>query len=974
MFAAEYQGGTHVEVLGTQGQNPLAQWKVSGPQKGIQKVYDKALKGYVFVASGGCRLALPRDERAALGLTQPHLLLQLEVGVGVPFSLELGLTDAGGTRRRVILSSSFSELKSTPLHCQVPFAAVPRELWLNLVLPLADLAAVLFRPGGPGGGGGGGGGGGTGAAGGGGGAATAFRSLDSLQLAGTCRLRRIATLRDMPQMLDGPDGPLTDAGHHRLPLGSSPDDAAPSLLASGGLSAQSSDGHIGLQTAPSGGSFTPHPPSEGPAHGSPARHSTPLGRAGAAAAAGSAPGSPHAAGHSQGEPHLPSRLGRAPGAGGNVQSPSPTPPQQQRQQQASEAAGPGSGYETNSSKLPRVNGVMSADDSNGGDMSPFGSRRAASANTVVRYGTPAGAPSGGADAAAAGIGPGSAAPVAAGAANGSSGGSGAPRSPPWPRSVMGKRAQSGPARISTETIAQGLGETSAPHDTPTSPSLAPRAARRYHASNLPPTISEHEAMPPQPPGSGSSGGGAGSGGGGGHSLSTPGCRSPNRSPTRARPPAAAAAPPPSTSGHGTAPASPSLPLLRPLRHDASAAGGGGGSAGAALREPQSPIAGPGGGGSGGAIAQLSSLLMVRGGVDASIDFASAHQSVVLETVPGSPSIMSTLHRVNSLRAHRYGGGGSGGNACGAASGASGDLSSDSDDGGGGASASAAGSPGAGAGVHEPLPVNVPRIRTRVSAAAAAAGGSGGGGGKPTSGAQPGAHSSGTPQARKAQGNGSDAVDTLTRGAKAGAAGGRVSPANTPTKAAGRSTPTGVRDTDVDAAVAATAPAGGSGGDSHRRHHAPVREATFSGFAAVGGAGDGGAAAAADGDAGIHPWDPLLDEEALLAGHMGDVVSYDDWGRVDERPTPPQLLNAHRAFTPPVVPASRSTRPGAGRRGRRRQRGAGTQVLRVGNGSSPGGSAGVVAPAGSEAMLDLVYDPVLNCYYDGATGQYYELKT
>ncbi len=174
----------------------------------------------MFVCSAGCKLALPRDERSALGLTQPHLLLQLQIGtvgrgrVGVggskgglawvpdhclqagaqlttpsmasgtivapslgqqgmlrgcqagcvllaslvvtvpshgwphapgwpqksqrsvarycsslctvslvlqggPFSLELGWTDAGGTRRRILLSSSFSELKTTLLHCQV---------------------------------------------------------------------------------------------------------------------------------------------------------------------------------------------------------------------------------------------------------------------------------------------------------------------------------------------------------------------------------------------------------------------------------------------------------------------------------------------------------------------------------------------------------------------------------------------------------------------------------------------------------------------------------------------------------------------------------------------------------------------------------------------------------------------------------------------------------------------------------------
>lgn len=41
----------------------------------------QALKGYVFVSSGACRLAMPKDDRATLGLVQPLLLLQLEVGV-----------------------------------------------------------------------------------------------------------------------------------------------------------------------------------------------------------------------------------------------------------------------------------------------------------------------------------------------------------------------------------------------------------------------------------------------------------------------------------------------------------------------------------------------------------------------------------------------------------------------------------------------------------------------------------------------------------------------------------------------------------------------------------------------------------------------------------------------------------------------------------------------------------------------------
>lgn len=49
MFGVEqhhgsYQGGSYVELLGTQGSNPLSQWKVLGPQKALQKVG----------AAGGC--------------------------------------------------------------------------------------------------------------------------------------------------------------------------------------------------------------------------------------------------------------------------------------------------------------------------------------------------------------------------------------------------------------------------------------------------------------------------------------------------------------------------------------------------------------------------------------------------------------------------------------------------------------------------------------------------------------------------------------------------------------------------------------------------------------------------------------------------------------------------------------------------------------------------------------------------------
>lgn len=45
--------------------------------------------------------------------------LQVLMGEGQSLTLELVLTDTKATRRRLIVSTVFSEAKATPLHCQV---------------------------------------------------------------------------------------------------------------------------------------------------------------------------------------------------------------------------------------------------------------------------------------------------------------------------------------------------------------------------------------------------------------------------------------------------------------------------------------------------------------------------------------------------------------------------------------------------------------------------------------------------------------------------------------------------------------------------------------------------------------------------------------------------------------------------------------------------------------------------------------
>lgn len=78
--------------------------------------------------------------------------------------------------------------------------------------------------------------------------------------------------------------------------------------------------------------------------------------------------------------------------------------------------------------------------------------------------------------------------------------------------------------------------------------------------------------------------------------------------------------------------------------------------------------------------------------------------------------------------------------------------------------------------------------------------------------------------------------------------------------------------------------------------------------------------------------------------------------------PPMDMGAHqRAFTPPIVPPSKVMSGAAAATSAASK---GPQVLAVAGGSMM---------QGGEEMVDLVFDPILNCYYDAKTNQYFELK-
>ncbi|KAI5067288.1 hypothetical protein GOP47_0017816 [Adiantum capillus-veneris] len=167
----QYQGGSSFPVFTAQGSNPAFNCKIFG--KSVHKVYDKMVKGYIYNCLGGMssKIQFPKDEKTGLQLVQPYLVLQIFVPKGQHFALELRAADTQGTRRKMYFSTSFSELKANPLHCQIPLSMIMRNTWITLALNVPDLFQSCFR-------------------------VLNYRSLDVIILGPVCKLRKIFTMRN----------------------------------------------------------------------------------------------------------------------------------------------------------------------------------------------------------------------------------------------------------------------------------------------------------------------------------------------------------------------------------------------------------------------------------------------------------------------------------------------------------------------------------------------------------------------------------------------------------------------------------------------------------------------------------------------------------------------------------------------------------------------------------------------------------
>ena len=85
----------------------------------------------------------------------------------------------------------------------------------------------------------------------------------------------------------------------------------------------------------------------------------------------------------------------------------------------------------------------------------------------------------------------------------------------------------------------------------------------------------------------------------------------------------------------------------------------------------------------------------------------------------------------------------------------------------------------------------------------------------------------------------------------------------------------------------------------------------------------------------------------------------------------RLEGLGRSFTPPLVPPSNlRTSGGSDQRSKQPANTTGDEATAGPEGGAAGGGG---AGGGCGEDIDLLYDPILSCYYDPKTNKYYELR-
>eukprot|EP01041_Mallomonas_annulata_P000976 gene976-1903_t len=169
MFAHLFQTGeSGIEVLTASGKSPGKEWKISG---GVHRVYDRNIKGFVFLMEKGMNTTMecPAKSADTLGLLQSFIIFQLRRFQDKPLSIELTILDNKGNRRRLHFSTKFRDIVCNDLHSQIPLQFNEPDKWCNLIFNIKDLTSTLFT-------------------------SYKYFTIDTISITPACRIRKIFTL------------------------------------------------------------------------------------------------------------------------------------------------------------------------------------------------------------------------------------------------------------------------------------------------------------------------------------------------------------------------------------------------------------------------------------------------------------------------------------------------------------------------------------------------------------------------------------------------------------------------------------------------------------------------------------------------------------------------------------------------------------------------------------------------------------
>ncbi|XP_015910183.2 uncharacterized protein [Parasteatoda tepidariorum] len=177
----DYLEQKYIELFETNNQKLQKNWKI---HTSVRKIYDKESKTYIFSLHGSSPVPvmfLPKEKKDHLCICLPFVVFQICSGLNGFISIDFYVTSSKNVRRRITVSSKQKTESITTLSAQLPLPVEKEVKWLHLLIDLENIVSAAWKN-------------------------DAFSSINCLRIGGSCKLKRIFSLRrDMINKISGPN-------------------------------------------------------------------------------------------------------------------------------------------------------------------------------------------------------------------------------------------------------------------------------------------------------------------------------------------------------------------------------------------------------------------------------------------------------------------------------------------------------------------------------------------------------------------------------------------------------------------------------------------------------------------------------------------------------------------------------------------------------------------------------------------------